>query len=149
GRRGLAVLPESRARIKCDLFERAVSLVMKQEILGLVVRNVDIGIAVAVVIGGRHAHRATLVGRDAGLFAHVRECAFAAVMKQQIGGALVIQRTGIIVGGVVGAVGGVELNVPADEQVHAAVAIVVEPRRVDRPAVYFQAGLRGDILKRA
>ena len=69
-----------------------------------------------------------------GFLAHVGESAVAVVVQQKIGLGLVIQRAGIVVGGVVGAVLRVELHVPADEQIDAAVAIVIQPGGADGPA---------------
>ena len=79
----------------------------------------------------------------------IREGAVAVVVEQHIGAAGVIERTGIVVGGVIGAVLGIELHVAADEEIHAAVAVVIQPGGADRPARHIQAGFGGDILEGA
>ena len=137
GGRVFAVLPVGHARWHGDFLERSVVLVVEQEVLGLVVGDVDIGVAVAVEIGGGDAHGAALELGDAGLLADIGERAVAVVVKQHVGLRLVIERAGIIVRSVIGAVIGIELHVAADEEIHAAIAVVIEPRRADRPARTF------------
>jgi hypothetical protein len=61
----------------------------------------------------------------------------------------IVEGTGIVVGGVEVAILGIELHVAADEQIDAAVAIVVQPGRADRPAVDFDASLFRDVFERA
>ena len=63
GGSALAVLPVGDAEISGDFFERAVVLVVEEEVLGLVVGDVDVGIAVAVKVGRGHAHGAALCRR--------------------------------------------------------------------------------------
>ena len=65
GRSVLAVLSVGDAEIGGDFFEGAVVLVVEEEVFGLVVGDVDVGIAVAVEVGSRHAHGAAFVGADA------------------------------------------------------------------------------------
>src|SRR5208283_2764991 len=94
GRRGFAVLPERCAGFGSDLFERAVFFVVEQEVLGLVVGDVDIGVPVAIEVARGNSHRAALERRNAGLFADIDVAALAGVVKQQIGIAFVIERPG-------------------------------------------------------
>ena len=82
GAGGFAVLSERRAGIERHLFERSVMAVVKEKVLGLVVGHVDIGIAVAVEIGGRHAHGAPFVFGDPGLLADVDEPAVTVIVEQ-------------------------------------------------------------------
>ena len=149
GRRVLAALAVGDAGGDRDLLERAVVLIVEEEILGLVVGDVDVRVAVEVEIGGGDAHGAALELREARLRAHVGESAVAIVVEQEIGFRRVIQGAGIVVGGVVSPVCRVEFHVTADEEVHAAVAIVVQPGRTDRPAGDIEARLRRDVLERA
>ena len=80
-----------------------------------------------------------------GLVGHVGEGAVAVVVVETVGVGGVVERAGIVIGGVEVAIFGIELHVAADEQIDAAVAIVVEPGGTDRPAVDLDAGFRGDI----
>ncbi len=141
GGRRFAILPERGVGVGGDFLEGAVALVVEQEILGLVVGHVDIGIAVAVEIGGGHAHGAARKCRDAGLLADIDERSVTGVVIQEVRVARVIERPGVVVGGVVGAVLRVELDVAADKEVDAAVAVVVQPRGVECPAFHVQPGL--------
>ena len=72
GGSALAILSVRHAGRERDLFEGPVLLVVEQEILGLVVGHVNIGVAVQVEIGRRHAHGAALEFGDAGRFAKRR-----------------------------------------------------------------------------
>src|ERR1039458_8026865 len=128
-----------------DFLERAVVLVVEEKILRLVVSNVDVGIAVAIVVGCGHAHGAALVGADPRFVRHVRECSVAIVVVEAVRVGGVVERAGIVVGGVEGAVLGIELHVAPDEQVNAAIAIVIQPGGADGPSVDLDAGLDGHV----
>ena len=62
-----------------------------------------------------------------------------------VGLAFVVERAGIVVGGVVGAILGIELHVAADKEIDASILVVVEPGGADGPAVDLDAGLLSDI----
>src|SRR5208282_1801793 len=145
GRRHFAVLSVRYAQVAGNFFEGAVVLIAKQEIFGSVVGNINVGPAVAVKISGDDAHGAALVGAYARRIGHIRERAVAIVVIEAVGGGRVIERSGIVIGSVVGAILGIEFHVTADEKIDAAVAIVVQPRRTDRPSINVDPRLRGDI----
>ena len=71
------------------------------------------------------------------------------VVEKEIRIGLVIQRTGIVVGGIKGAIGGIELHVASDEEIQAAVAIVVQPGGADGPTFHVEAGLGRDVFERS
>ncbi len=149
GGSGFAVLSVSHARLHGDFLKRSVAVVMEQEVLGLIVGHVDIGIAIAIEIARGHTHGAANVFGDAGLFADICEGAVAVVVEQHVGAAGIIERAGIVVGSIVGAVLRIELHVASDEEIHAAVVIVIQPGGADRPARHIQAGLGGDVFEGA
>src|SRR3954469_168706 len=120
-------------------------LVVKQEIFRLVVCDVNVGITVSVVIRGGDTHGSAFVGANAGLIRYIGERSIAVIVIETIGVAGVVKRAGIVVGGVEVAILGIELDVAADEQVPANVAIVVEPCGTDRPALDLDSGLGGHI----
>ena len=124
-------------------------LVVKEEVLGLIVGDVNVGIAVAVEVSSRGAHGAALEGADAGFVGHVREGAVAVVVIETVGVGFVIERAGIVVGWIEIAVLGIELHIAADEQIDATVFVVVEPGGANRPAIDVDSGFRGDIREGA
>ena len=142
---GFAILPEGRARLVANFLEGPVMLVVKQEIFRAVVGNVDVVPAIVVEVRRRHSHGAAHIGADTRLVGYIRKCAVTVVVVELVGLSLVIQRSRIVVSSVVGAVFGIELDVPAYEQIDAAVLVVVEPRGTDGPAVHLDAGLRGHV----
>src|ERR1035437_4711659 len=146
-RSGFSILPVGRARLVGNLLEGSIVLVMKQEILGPVIGNVNVIPTVVVEVRRGYAHGAPYVGADARLFGHIRKGSVAVVVIQLVGFALVVQRPRIIVCRVVGAVLGIEFDVAAHEQIDASVLVVVQPGGADGPAVYLDAGLRRHIGK--
>ena len=76
---------------------------------------------------------------------HIGKGSVAVVVKELVGLAFVIQRPRIIVRRIKGAIFGIELHIAADEQIDAAILVVVEPRGTDRPAIHIDAGLLGHI----
>ena len=69
-------------------------------------------------------------------------------MVQNVGLTFVVERSGIVIPGIEIAILGIELHVPADEQIDASVAVVIEPGRTDRPAIDVDPGLGRHIRKR-
>ena len=58
---------------------------MEQEVFGLVVGDVDVGLAVAVKIRSGHAHGAALVSADARIVRYVGKSAVAIVVVEPVG----------------------------------------------------------------
>src|SRR5215469_13586625 len=140
-----AVLAECRACLVADLFKCAVMLVVEEKILRPVVGDIDVVPAVVVKVGSRHAHFAPNERGNAGLLAHVRKRRVAVVVKELAGLALVVQRAWVVIGGVVIPVLGIELEISANEQIHAAVPVVIQPGGTDGPAIHLDAGLGCDV----
>ncbi len=115
GRSGFAILAERSAGFRRDLLEGAVSLVVKQEVFGLIVGDVDIGVAIAIVVARGDAHGAALECRNAGFLADVDEGALARIVKQQVAVGSVVERPRVVIGRVVSTVSRVELHIAADE----------------------------------
>src|SRR5208282_757777 len=149
GGRVLAVLSVGDALLGSDFFKRAVVLVVEEEVLGLIVGDIDVGITIAVIIRCRDAHGAAFVGANSGLVGHVGEGSVAVVVIKAVRLGGVIERAGIVVGGIVLAILGIELDVTPDEQIDAAVTIVVQPSGADRPAIHLDTGLFGHVFERA
>ena len=121
---------------------------MEQEVLGLVVRDVDVGPAVQVEVTRGDSHGAALELRDARFLAHIRERAVAVVVEQHVGLRLVVQRAGIIVRqhNRRGRWDRISRSVPQTGP--GTIAVVIEPRGTDGPAGNLQAGLFRDIRER-
>jgi hypothetical protein len=116
GGSALAVLTVGHAQLTGNFLERAVMFVVEEKILGLVVGDVNVGIAVAVVIRRSHAHGPAFVGADAGFVGHVSEGSVAIVVIEAVGVGGIVERARIVVGGVKVAVLGIELHIAADKQ---------------------------------
>ena len=135
-------------------------LVAKQPARGRVARDVDVGPAVVVVVGGHGRHRIGAAGGgDAGLAADIRERAVAIVAKQLNEPGRQAARTAVHRHALPAAVGvlsrlrqflerGVE--VIGDEQIEVTVAIEVHPRAPGPVShrVLAQAGLGGHVAER-
>ena len=91
--------------------------------------------------------RAAFVGADAGLFAGIGERSIAVVVIQAVGVRGVVERPGVIVGSVEIAILGIEFYVSSDEQIDAAVAIVVKPRGAYGPALHLNSSLCAHVRK--
>src|SRR5579863_3885723 len=76
----LAILSVGDTHLTGNFFKGAIALVVKEKILRLVVGDVNIGIAVAVIISRRDAHGAAFVGADARLVGHIAEGSIAVVV---------------------------------------------------------------------
>ena len=148
-RRGdFTILAVGHAEIAGNFFEGAVVLVVKQKIFGFIVRDVNVGLAVAVKIRRSHAHGAALISADAGFVRHVGEGAVAVVVIETIGIAGIVERPRIVIGCIEGAILGIELHVTTDEQIDAAVAVVIQPSRTDRPSIDVDSGLGSYVRER-
>src|SRR5208283_4179433 len=145
----LAILSVGDTLFGSDFLKRAVVLIVEEEVLGLIVGNVNVGITIAVVIRGRDAHGAAFVGADSGLVGHVGEGSVAVVVIKAVGLGGVVERAGIVVGGIVVAILGIELHVAADEEIGTTVTVVIEPSGADRPAVNIDPSFFGHIFEGA
>src|SRR5208337_3821563 len=132
----LSVLSIRDTEFSSHFFKRAVALVVEEKILGLIVGDIDVGISIAVVVCRRDAHGAAFVGADSGLIAHVGKCSVAVIVVETVRLGGVVKWTGIIVGGVVVAILGIELHITADKQIDTA---------VDFDARFFGAVLKGSV----
>ena len=150
-----SVLAHGDAHRKRDVLERAVFLILIQEIRRRIVGHVQIGPPVGVVVEPRDAEpevRARI--GDARLRADLGEAAVAVVVKQQVGLALQAARTALdgnaaILAGLVLAefrqMIEIDLHVAADEEIEISVVIVVGEAAPGRPAAARQARARGDV----
>ena len=146
-RSGLAILSVGRVRIAANLFKGSIMLVVKEKVLRAVVGDINVVPPIVIEIRSRHTHRSAHISANARLVGYVRERAVAVVVEELVGLALVIQRSRIIGRRIKCAIGWIELDVTAHEQIDATVLVVIQPGRTDRPAVHIDAGLLGHVGK--
>ena len=91
----LAVRIESDAGRVGDVGERAVAVVAIEKIPHRVVRDVDVGVAVAIEVAERHAEALARGIGDAGLLRDIGERAVAVVVKQPVGRAVELRRMAV------------------------------------------------------
>ena len=115
-RRGrLAILSIGNTGVAGDLFKCPVMLVMEEKVLRAVVGDVDVGPAIAVEVSRSHAHGAADGCANAGLLGHIGEGAVAVVVEQLVRLALIVERAGVVIGGIIVVVVRIELHIAADK----------------------------------
>ena len=144
-REGLAVLVEADACDQADLREGSVALVVEQKALNRIVGDVDVGEAVVVVVGERDAQPLARRLRDGRRGRHIGERPIAVVVEQQVGHALEVVRMAVrpvarLFPAAVTVVLKRPLHVARDEQIEAAVVVVVEEAGAGAPAAARDAG---------
>ncbi len=152
GRHLLPVLGERDAGQQGRLLEGAVLAVVQQEARELVVGDVHVQEAVAVVVGEGEPHAPALDLPQARFHGHVLERAVPAVVVQGQGHGREPLRMAVHANAA--------RRVPAeavhlgrphrvvdDQEVEPAVVVVVEPAAADGPLVGGNAGLRGDVFE--
>jgi hypothetical protein len=144
-----AGLAERHARRHPDLAEGAVAVVVEELVRLRVVGHEEVGPAVAVVVQHRHAERLRRRLMDPGRLRHVLERAVAAVLVE--GGALALVGLRRAVALRLAVERAVEvlrrrpLDVVGNEEIEAAVAVVVEEGGARREAAVADAGFRRDV----
>ena len=111
----LAVLAVGNAQVTGSLLEAAISLVVEQKVLGLIIRDVDVGIAIAVKIRSSHAHSPAFIGGNSRFSAHICERPVAIIVIEAVGVGFVVEWSRVIVGSVVVAVLRIELHISSNE----------------------------------
>src|SRR6266853_2880986 len=81
-----AVGRKRRARLQSTLVEGAVAVVMEEILLHAVVRDKNVGEAVAIVVGERNAKSLSLFRGKSCVFANVFECSITAIPVEETGG---------------------------------------------------------------
>ena len=138
-RDALSVLAVRHIHFERLLDERALAGVLEVVVLHRVVSHEDVQVAVVVEVGRAGAHAAPVRLPQAGLLGDVGERAVAVVAVENVGLAVVAQRTGIARRGVeVAELAVVVLQVVADVDVEQAVVVVVEPDGREAPALVGQ-----------
>src|SRR5262249_23938585 len=133
----LSIAANRDAGNKAHFFKHALAFVVKEEIRRRVIGHVDIGPTVVVVISKDHAEALAVGPVNAGLAADIFECAVAVVAVKNVG--LAVINIGMAIdAGVSGVnavlvVGGAEVHVVCDVQVHVPVVIDVTKRATGAP----------------
>src|ERR1019366_4150768 len=127
----------------------SIVFVVEEKVFRAIVGHVDVVPTIVVKVTGCHAHGAAYKCAYPGLFADVGKGSVAVVMKQFVGLAFVVQRAGIVIRRIVGAIFRIELHIPSDKQIDATILVVIEPRGTDGPAVNIDARLRSNVSKMA
>src|SRR5439155_8595542 len=156
----LAVGAESAAGLDGDVGEGAVLFVLIKRASGGIVGHVNVGPAVIIEIGGEHAEAKSAIGfQDAGFFADVGERAVTVIVIENVFSAVETRRAASNHNAFVEARAGfgngrglqVEIDVVGDEEIEAAVAIVVDESAAGVPALAGagDAGFFADVGKGA
>ena len=133
-----------------DVGESAVVVVVIQIAFHLIVGDVDVRPAIIVVVAHGHSHSASSGIGDSGFFGNIGKRAVAIVVKQAVGIAFVIERAGECLRGVVRLPGvGIELQIIADEQVQAAIAVVIEKCGAHAKVIVLHASGFSDVRESA
>src|SRR2546423_11885958 len=116
---------------------------------GAIIGDVDVGPAVVVEVGANDAEAGSESRADAGGFGDVRESAVATIVEEARGNGLVHFGSAIVAlagGGeaLLVALNG-EVEIVGDEEIEAAVAVVVDPGGAGAPAGVVHAGFGGDV----
>src|SRR5713226_8642701 len=143
----LAIGGERGARFESALRERAVAVVVEEELLHAVVGDEDVREAVVVIVGEGHAKSAALLGGDAGFLANVLESAVAAIAIEKVSRWGKFARRAIGSPGPTAglAVPGVPFHVTGHKEIEMAVIVEVEKTGRDGPAAARDSRFGGDI----
>ncbi len=150
---GLAILVVSGARLQRDLLESSIPLVAIEEGHYGVVRDVDVGPPVAVVVRESYAQPLAVRVGDARILRDVGECAVTIIPEKDVGDAFEVvgMAVSLVTGFPLAAVNVLlegPIQIAAHEQVELAVVVVVEEARARAPTGGGYSRLRSHILER-
>src|SRR5579863_1617509 len=130
-RQGPAVQVERRTGLQTNLGKCAIAVVVKQILLHAVVRYINVGKSVSIVVRKRHSETVAFLRRDPRSLAYIFNRSVSAVVVENVGGAGKFSRRtiGVKVAATIFAVLSVPLHVTGNKQIELAVVVIVEKSR--------------------
>jgi hypothetical protein len=153
---GISFGAQGRAGLHADVGKRAIVIVMVKIIRAGVIRDVEIGPAVVVIVAPDDAETVVGVGVvHAGFLRDFFKCSVATIVIEQVGfsehapGTALHDDAAEFATAERSDVGEVDVNVPGDKNIDEAVPIIIRPCSAGHETAAAHSGFVGDIFKSA